>query len=230
MVVVGVVVLWFVIRIVDSNTSTHIAPISAPTVINTMLPKSTLVKKINELQTTLESYDAERIANKATLDENDKLKAELGRTPRPTGTLAHVLTLPNRSFYGTFIIDAGEAQGVYVGQTIYAFGTIALGTVTAVENTTATVTLFSASGQTTSGTAVGSDVAVTLLGRGGGEYEVRLPRDVHFEVGGLITYQSVDTAVLAEIERIATDPRDPFQKLYAKAPVNLQALKWVIVR
>lgn len=227
---IGIVVLWFVIRIIDTKLSQRIAPISVPTVINTLLPKSTLVKKINELQTTLESYDTERVTTRAVMDENDALKAELGRDPRPTGVLAHVLTLPNRSFYDTFIIDGGEQNGIAVGQTVYAFGSIALGTITRVERDTATVTLFSAPGETTSGTAVGSDVAVTLIGRGGGEYEVRLPRDVRFEVGGLIAYQSVHPAVLAEIERIATDPRDPFQKLYAKAPVNLQALKWVIVR
>ena len=90
--------------------------------------------------------------------------------------------------------------------------------------------LFSAPGKTTSGTAAGNDVGVTLIGRGGGEYEVRIPRDVEFVVGELIAHQSSTTRVLAEIERIATDPRDPFQRLIAKAPINLQALEWVIVR
>ncbi|MBP6904702.1 MAG: hypothetical protein KBB91_01435 [Candidatus Pacebacteria bacterium] len=225
----GIFIASLIVRTVITRTIAYKPLASAPTIINTMLPKRVLVKKINELQTTLESYDAERVTTRAVMDENDALKAELGREPRPIGVLAHVLTLPNRSFYDTFVIDGGEENGIVVGQTVYAFDSIALGTVTGVEATSSTVTLFSAADRTTPGTAVGSDVAVTLIGRGGGEYEVRLPRDVRFEVGGIIAYQVTNTAVLAEIERIVTDPRDPFQRLIAKAPVNLQALKWVIV-
>lgn len=117
-----------------------------------------------------------------------------------------------------------------MGQTVYGFGSIALGTISDAAVDHATVSLFSTSGRETSGNVGSGNVAVTLIGRGGGEYEVRLPRDLAFTVGDLVSYQSVHTAVLAEIERIVTDPRDPFQRLIAKTPINLQALKWVIVR
>ena len=73
-------------------------------------------------------------------------------------------------------------------------------------------------------------MALKLLGRGNGEYEVHMPRDIRFDVGSIIAYQSSTPTILAQIERIVTDPRDPFQRLLAKAPVNLQALKWVIVK
>ncbi len=229
-ILVGILVVWLVARMVINKTIAYKPLASATTIYTAVLPRSVLVKKITEQQTTLESYDAQLTTAKLLMQENDELKAELGRAPRPTGVLAHVVTLPNRSFYDTFVIDAGIADTIVVGQTVYAFDDIALGTVTDVVDTHATVLLFSAPGKTTSGTASGSSVAVTLIGRGGGEYEVRLPRDVQFTVGDLIAYQSTHSTVLAEIERIATDPRDPFQKLYAKAPINLQALKWVIVR
>lgn len=224
------IIIWFAARIIVNKTIVHKPLASAITVYNALLPKSVLVHKINALQTTLASYDVELTTAQVLRDENDQLKAELGRAPTPAGTLAHVVTLPNRSFYDTFVIDAGTDEHIAVGQIAYGFGSIALGTVTSVAHDHATVLLFSAPGKETSGTAAGSDVAVTLIGRGGGEYEVRIPRDVAFVVGGLIAYQSVNTAVLAQIERIATDPRDPFQRLIAKAPINLQALKWVIVR
>ncbi len=229
-IVIGVVLAWILMRVVVQKKRTSI-PLGAPsTVYNALLPKKTLVEKIVEMRTIIESYEAELATARLAHDENEKLKAELGRNPQPTGVLGHVRTLPNRSFYDTFVIDAGTNQHVVVGQIAYAFNSIVLGTVTDVTDESATVTLFSAANRETSGTVMGSDIAVTLIGRGGGEYEVRMPRDVAFEVGGIVAYQSMQTAVLAEIERIATDPRDPFQKLYAKAPVNLQALKWVIVR
>jgi cell shape-determining protein MreC len=229
-IIVGVGIVWSIARAVVGTTIADKPLISAGTVVNTLSSKRALVNKITELETTLESYDAELSTAALLQAENTQLKAQLNRIPVARGTLAHVVTLPNRSLYDTITIDAGKSEGIVEGQIVYAFDRIALGVVSSVAVDHATITLFSAPGRETSGTVSGSNIAITLIGRGGGEYEVRMPRDVEFVVGGLIAYQSTDTAVLAEIERIATDPRDPFQKLYAKAPINLQALKWVIVR
>ena len=99
-----------------------------------------------------------------------------------------------------------------------------------VSENSSTVLLFSASGRETVGTTSGSDIALTLIGRGAGEYEVRMPRDIVFEQGGLISQQSLEVHPLATIQKIVTDPRDPFQRLLAKAPVNLQTMKWVVVK
>ena len=195
-----------------------------------LLSKRQLISKVTALQTTINSYDAQLSTLSQLQSENTALKAELGRTPAPSGILADVITLPNRSFYDTMVIDAGSAQGIKDDMVVYGFGSVALGDVTSVETDTATVTLYSQPNRQTSGTAVGSDVAVTLIGRGDGEYEVQLPRDVPFNVGDEVAAQSVYPATIATIEKVVTDPRDPFQELLAKAPVNLQALKWVIVR
>jgi cell shape-determining protein MreC len=229
-VLVGIVAVWLVARAVVSPHKDSLPLASAVTVYNTLLPKKVLVSKITELQTTLESYDAQLTTAKLLAEENDALKAELGRTASSKGTLAHVVTVPNRSLYDTFVIDGGEDVGIAIGQTVYAFDSIALGTISAVADTHATVSLFSTSGRETPGSVGGNNVSVALIGRGGGEYEVRLPRDLQFTTGELIAYQSTHTAVLAEIERIATDPRDPFQRLIVKVPINLQALKWVLVK
>lgn len=228
--ILGALVVWLIVRAVIGGVKENIPLASATTVYNTLLPKKVLVNKITELQTTLESYNAQLTTAKLLASENDALKAELGRASHVDGVLGHVTTLPNRSIYDTFVIDAGTKEGIAVGQTVYGFGTIALGTITDVAPEHATVQLFSASGRETPGSVGPNNVTVTLTGRGGGEYEVRLPRDLQFTTGEVVAYQSVRTAVLATIERIATDPRDPFQKLIAKAPINLQALKWVIVR
>jgi cell shape-determining protein MreC len=127
-------------------------------------------------------------------------------------------------------LDVGQSEKIEVGQTVYAFGSIALGTISEVSANSSTVLLFSASGRQTAGTTAGSDIAVTLIGRGAGEYEVRMPRDIIFEQGGVISAQSLGVHPLATIQKIITDPRDPFQRLLAKAPVNLQTMKWVIVK
>lgn len=228
--IVAVVVVWGIARSILGAHKASMPLAASATVFNTMLPKKLLVAKITELQTTLHAYETEHVLFETIMQENAQLKAELGRADHPKGVLAHVTTLPNRSLYDTFIIDAGTNNHISIGQTVYAFDSIALGTITDVAENYATVTLFSAAQREISGTVGVSTVSVTLSGRGGGEYEVRLPRDLPFAIGDVVMYQSVHTAVLAQIERIVTDPRDPFQRLIAKTPLNLQTLKWVIVR
>ena len=229
-IVVGIALLVFGIRALVKTHAEVIIPLYPSAFDTNTLSRRALVAKVNELQGELNAQNAHAVAVTLLESENAALKAELNRDPSSIGILAHVLTVPNRSFYDTFVIDAGSVEGIREGQQVYAFDVIALGTVASVADHSAVVTLFSAPAKETSGTAVGSDTAVTLIGRGAGEYEVRMPRDVHFEIGSTIALQSVYPAVLARVEKIMTDPRDPFQKLLAKVPVNLTALKWVIVR
>jgi cell shape-determining protein MreC len=229
-VVIGVLVLIVVATIVVKKVFGKTSPVYGGTIAQHLESKSALISKVNEQQSTLTAYDAEITTLRQLQNENAALKAELGRSTTNKGILAHVVTLPNRSFYDTILIDAGSAEGIHVGSVVYAFNSVALGTVSDVTDHTATVSLYSAAGRQTAGTAVNSDVAVTLVGRGGGEYEVQLPRDVPFSVGDMVSLQSVQVASLAVVEKIITDPRDPFQRLLAKVPVNLQALKFVVVK
>lgn len=224
----SILALFFIVRAIVRRVGTP--SLHADEVKEVFESKRALIRKINQLENTVRTYQTQADGYALLQKENDALKAELGRGAAAKGTLARVLTTPERNFYDTLIIDAGSADGIQDGQIAYAFGSIALGTVTSTDTHRSTVQLFSAADRQIFGNAEGSDVALTLIGRGGGEYEVRMPRDMHFEIGETISYQSIHTAVLAKIEKIATDPRDPFQRLLAKAPVNLTALKFVIVR
>jgi cell shape-determining protein MreC len=224
----SVIILFLIIRTVVHKTG--VPSLHADAVRQGFESKRTLIAKIDALQNQIDASHALLAEVTLLQQENETLKAELGRETGTKGILARVLTTPDRNFYDTILIDAGTEEGIQVGQIVYAFGSIALGTVSDTREQQSTVELFSAPTRETAGTAEGSDVAVTLFGRGAGEYEVRMPRDVHFEVGELVSLQTVHVAVLAKIEKIATDPRDPFQRLLAKAPVNLQALKFVIIK
>ncbi len=223
------VLLWFIVSWISSFRGTTV-PVYGDTLSLTTHSKQSLIKKVVALQTQLDVQGASLVSLSTLEKENEALKAEFGRTDVVKGLLARVVVPPGRSLYDTLIVDMGSEEGVTVGQSVYAFGSIALGTVSEMTEHTATVLLYSASGRETAGTATGSDIAVTLIGRGAGEYEVRMPRDISFQEGGVITEQSMSIHPLATIQKIVTDPRDPFQRLLAKAPVNLQTLKWVIVK
>ncbi len=223
------VVLWYVISWTKKFQGTN-PPLYSDATALTLSSKQFLVKKVIALQSTLDAQNASMTTLSTLEAENTALKAELGREGSIKGTLARVIVPPNRSLYDTIVLDVGENEGVEVGQSVFAFGSIALGTISQVDKNSSTVLLFSASGRETVGTTAGSDIAVTLIGRGSGEYEVRMPRDIVFEQGAVISAQSLGVHPLATIQKIITDPRDPFQRLLAKAPVNLQTMKWVIVK
>ncbi len=225
----GVAILWYFFSWLKKFQAT-VAPLYSDVASLSLGSKQSLVKKVAALQSTIDAQNAS-LTNLSTLEsENAALKAELGRENHIKGILARVTVPPNRSIYDTIIIDAGSDEGITVGQDVFAFGSVALGTISDVSENSATVSLFSASGRQTAGTTSGSDIAVTLIGRGAGEYEVRMPRDIVFEQGGVISMQSLGVHTIATIQKIVTDPRDPFQRLLAKAPVNLQTMKWVIVK
>lgn len=232
--VLGIVALvaWGIVRL-----AMHRALFGA-SVANYFKTNRSLSHELIASQTTIEKYAADEAELELLRDENTALKSELGRNVGGDGAtekgigkgiLATVLFPAGRSIYDTFVIDAGSEQGIRDGARVYAFGSVALGTITSVEENRATVQLYSASGRETSGTVTGNTVAMTLIGRGGGEYEIHMPRDIHFEQGQVIAEQTTVPHTLATIIEITADPRDPFQKIRAKAPINIQALKWVVV-
>jgi cell shape-determining protein MreC len=227
-ILLGIFIVWIIARQVVTHQ--QVPTVYGDVTATAMLSRSALIKKVTELETTLASYQADLTELELLKNENQKLKAELGRSGTIKGILAHVITVPGRTFHDTFVIDAGTDQGITEGQTVYAFDSIALGVISQENKESSIVLLLSAPDRQTAGTVAGSELAVTLIGRGSGEYEVRMPRDIHFDIGEMVAYQSTTPAIIAQIEKIVGDPRDPFQRLLAKTPVNLQALKWVIVK
>lgn len=195
-----------------------------------VLSKQSLIKTIMALHAERNRAQALEAERAILAEENRLLKIELARPLAEGAVLGRVLSTPNKSLYDTVIIDAGTPEGVQIGQTVYAFGGVALGTISDTDDRQSTVLLFSASGRETVGTVNDTSTTVTLIGRGAGEYEVRMPRDVYFEEGGVISEQGIYAAPLATIEKIVSDPRDPFQRLLAKIPLNVQTITWVLIR
>ncbi len=222
-------IFWFLFSWIKKFRGVS-APIYSDVVSLALESKQSLVKKVTALQSSLDAQSASLSTLASLQKENEDLKKELGREDHVSGTLARVVVPPNRSIYDTLVLDVGDSHNIAVGQKVYAFGAIALGTISQVSENSSVVLLYSSPNRETVGSVSGSDLNITLIGRGSGEYEVRMPRDIAFSEGSVITDQSLALYPIATIQKIITDPRDPFQRLLAKAPVNLQTLKWVVVK
>ncbi len=164
------------------------------------------------------------------LRENAELKEMYGRKDTHTYVLAPVLTKPNKSLYDTLIVDTSNVVGVQPDQLVFANGNMLIGRVTEVYDKTTKITLFSSPGEKLEGMMGENNIAIELHGKGAGNFELRLPRDVEVVEGSDIIIPSISPQVIAVVNQAIGDPRDPFQKVLARSPVNIFELKWVQIR
>jgi len=143
--------------------------------------------------------------------------------------LSAILSKPNQSIYDTLVIDVGTKQGIKIGNTVFALGNVPIGRVSLVYDNSSKVVLFSSAGEKTQAVISGQDVFLELVGRGGGNFEMMMPKDFSLQKGDQVVMPGLNPHVLAVVETIISDLRDPFTKALLISPVNIQELKFVEV-
>ncbi len=190
--------------------------------------KHALENHNNELKADLEGAYVRLQAMNLTLEENNKLKEILGRKISGKNfVLANIVAKPGNSSFDTLILDAGEKDGVKAGSTIFVDGSIAVGSILEVYPSSSKAILYSAPDQKTSIVLADAGISGDLVGRGGGNFEIILPRETPIVVGDTATLPTIDSTVVANVESSVSDPSDPFQKVLLSSPVNIQTQKWV---
>jgi cell shape-determining protein MreC len=203
--------------------------------------KNTLIVENQNLRNQLSEKNGETANYSSVLNENISLKEILNRKKTSNEMiLGSILSKPSQSLYDTLVLDIGSGDGVEVGDQVFAFGDIPLGYVKEVHNSTSKVVLFSTSGEKT--TVVVSvvnrepdpelnntekSISVEAIGRGGGNFEIVLPRDLTVNKGDTVVLPGIIPFVLAKVENVISDPRDPITKILLVSPVNVQEIKFV---
>ncbi len=191
--------------------------------------KSTLVAENISLQAQIAQLGA-RVTDRDMLDqENQALKATLGRIGTAKFTLAAVLSKPPESLYDTLVIDGGSNVGLAVGQVVYANGDTPIGAISQVLPSSAVVLLYSSSGTKTDARLDPSNIDITLVGRGGGTFEVQVPHDLVVAPGTLAVSKELNQHIIGVLDTSDADPRDSFQTLIFSSPVNMSQLGFVQV-
>jgi cell shape-determining protein MreC len=201
--------------------------------------KSSLALQNENLRFRLSEEEAKILNYNSVLEENKSLKEILGRmNTKKNVILAAILWKPNQSPYDTLVLDMGTEQGINVGSMVFAFGNIPMGRIAEVYDNSSKVVLFSSAGEKTQAIVTLShsptgeadkNTFFELVGRGGGNFEMILPRDLILQKGDLVTMPGINPYTLARVETTISDPRDPFTKALLVSPVNVQELKFVEV-
>jgi len=192
--------------------------------------KSSLSSQNESLQSQLKDEETRILNYNTVLAENESLKEIMGRMDtKKNMVLAGILSKPNQSPYDTLVLDAGTAGGIKTGDMVFAFGNIPMGYIAEVYANSSKVVLFSNSGEKTQAIVTDKSIFFELIGRGGGNFEMVLPRDITLQKGDLVTMPGINPYTLAIVETVISDPRDPFTKALLVSPVNVQELKFVEV-
>ena len=192
--------------------------------------KSSLLKENENLQQEVAADDARMANYDSAMADDASLKEILGRKdPKATMVLGAILSKPNQSPYDTRIIDAGTAQGIKVADIVFADGAVPIGRVAEANANSSKVILFSNPGESTEVTVSGQSTSVQLVGRGGGNFEISLPKDSALAQGTQVTLPGINDYVIAITQTTISDPRDPLSKALLTSPVNIQNLKFVEV-
>lgn len=196
--------------------------------------KKSLLEQNKLLKERLGEYEMELLYKDILFDENKELKEILQRSedlafPEGGFILGVILAKPNQSPYDSVVIDIGRRDGVKEGDLVFAKGDILLGQLDEISKKTSRIKLFSTPGEKLDVVISDSNIYITLYGRGGGNFEMALPRDVEITKGTEVVLPGITPYLVAIVQKINYDPRDPMQKILLTSPVNVQNLKFVEV-
>jgi cell shape-determining protein MreC len=172
----------------------------------------------------------ENLSLYADRDQKNELLELLGQRELDNLVLASVLVRPPRSPYDVIIIDAGSENGISIGSKVYLEEGPILGTVSEVFSRQARVNLFSSNAEEVSGVMERDGLPVTLIGSGGGNFKVSIPRDASVEKGDRILSAETASSILAVVGDISLNSTDSFKDVLAKSPANIFNLRFVLVK
>lgn len=197
--------------------------------------KASLNAENESSKSQLAEIQSRLIEHDILVSENKELKEYMGRKEAGSFVLAKILEKPSHSVYDTLIIDGGSNAGISAGQVVYVNGVIPIGKIEEVNKYSGTVRMFSSPKQNTearlsilSGEKA-TYVDVTLVGRGGGNFQTIVPHDLEVPVGTLASLRGLAGGIIAEYKKTISDERDPLQTVLLTSPVNIQEINFVQV-
>lgn len=190
--------------------------------------KEKLLEDNMKLKTELSKINSQLLLSQLLLAENNELKSMLGRKNSDQKfILANVLAKPNLSPYDSLILDIGEDYGIKEGDKVIVDNDIIIGKIESVYSKTAKVQLYSFPNETLN-VAIGFNKVIGIAeGKGGGNFEIKFPREVLIKKGDVVVLPEMDLFILGVVGSILTTPEDSLQTILFRIPINIFELRWV---
>lgn len=132
--------------------------------------------------------------------------------------------------YGTLLIEQNQTHPIVTGARVYGTDGFVIGTVGAVTQHTAQVTVLSAAGNTYQATVQdtsGTQLAVSLEGRGHGNFVAYVPRDASIDVGTLVYTDQTGIEPVGIVAQTSAEPTDAVRTVRIHVPFVIESLRFV---
>lgn len=191
--------------------------------------KDALIQENQLLRDKLVNYEALQVSLRTMEASRDDLLSRFGRSPSTSTVAAGVLSSPPRTPYDLLIVDAGEDQGVTLGDKVSLPEGGALGFVSEALANTAWVTLYTSSGVETEAILERGNVPVTLRGLGGGSLEFFLPRGLVAVRGDKLLLPGVRAELVGVVEEVDLEPTDSQMRVIGRGVRNIGSIRFVAI-
>jgi cell shape-determining protein MreC len=178
---------------------------------------------------SLLSLETQNIIISQLQKENKELKEILGRNDTKNRVLAYILKKPPFTAYDSFIIDVGKDQNIQVGNKVYSVDNILVGEVAEVVDNISKVKIFSSYDEKYDVFIGEKNIQAKAIGKGGGMFEVVIPRDVIIKEGDTVTIPDISNSVFGIVNKIIRDPARAFSTVIFSMPINIYEQKWLLV-
>lgn len=193
--------------------------------------RASLETKNRFLTEELAQFEERAGSYEVLLAENEQLRAFVnlveGSSGDARGVTAPVVSSPRTSPYGTFLIGAGEAEGITRGSYVHTSGGFVVGKVTDVGTHTATVAELFAPGVSTE--AVVGGATFPVVGSGGGNARTKVPRALTVRINEPVVAPLLGQRPIGIIGSIASSSASASQDVFIMLPVNLSSLRYVYI-
>lgn len=198
-------------------------------IISSTTSKTKLLEEITKLKN-----ENQNLSTRLTTLEQEKNTTSIWMDLFPTRAprdflLIPIISKPNQSPYDTFLLDAGSLEGVRSGAYLFLNQNTIIGTIDTVQDDTALGVLFSSPSKKTQARLERSSYDVTLLGRGGGNMIVEVPKEIETALGDRVLYPVFHNSVIGVIRDITVDERNANKKLFITLPTNILTLDHISV-
>lgn len=191
--------------------------------------KASIISENIYLKNELDSLKLKQVDYDEILRENQKIKNIGEENLKQDRVISRVLSKPPISPYDTFVVSSGEKDGVVVGNKVYISNNTIVGIVKGVTLENSVVELFSNSGLKQEVTLTRTGTTYTIVGRGGGNFVLDVPKDTDIVWGDVFVFPDNNLSIIGNVYFIDSNSQSAFKVIYVKLPVNLFSIDWVSI-